>query len=190
MAEYAEILYEAVQAMGISRCHVVGHHTGACIVVDMVAQHPELAQSLTLLGPAVLTAEERQELSQHFGTPFTPTETGEYLMENWEYLKALGAHQDPLLINREMSDQLRAWWGRVQSYNAVWGQDFMGLLQQIECPLMLGAAPDDVLYPFVEVGAKLKPNAKVLEISGANYEPDLDTDRVAAGLKNFFAEHD
>lgn len=190
MSQYVDWLYEAVRAAGFDRCHVVGHHTGACIAVEMVARHPELAQSLTLIGPVPLTAEERVEFSKHFGTPFTPDAEGAYLKDNWAYLQNLGAHRDPMLIHREMADQLRAWWGRVQSYNAVWGQDFPSFLKAIACPLALGAAPDDVLYPYLARAAEMRPDARVLDLDGANYEPDLDADRFAAGLAEFLSANE
>lgn len=185
LSQYVTWLYEAVRDAGINRCHIVGHHTGSCIGVELAARHAELAASLTMIGPVPLTEEERVEFSRHFGTPFKPVVSGSYLLENWEYLRNLGAHVDPLLWNREMSDQLRAWWGRVQSYKAVWGQDFSALYLQVSCPMMIGAAPDDVLYPYMDRAAAMRPDATVLPLFGANFEPDLDADNFVAGLVTF-----
>ena len=185
MTDYARWMVEAIGALGIDSCNVVGHHTGACIAVELATLQPRLAQKMALIGPVPLTAEERLEFSKHFGTPFTPNVSGSYLLENWEYLRNLGAHADPMLIHREMADQLRAWWGRVQSYNAVWDQDFMGQYERLECPLLIGAAPEDVLYPFMERAKQIQPKAKVMDITGANYEPDLDAETVAESLRRF-----
>lgn len=185
LSAYVDWLTEAVRAMGIARAHIVGHHTGACIGVEMAARHPDLAVSCTLIGPVPLTHEERQEFAKHFGIPFTPAVSGAYLLENWEYLRNLGAHADPMLIHREMADQLRAWWGRVQSYAAVWTQDFPAFYRDVRCPLMIGAAPDDVLYAYLDRAKQQRPDAEVIELAGANFEPDLDADRFAAGLARF-----
>ncbi|MBD2842623.1 alpha/beta fold hydrolase [Erythrobacter rubeus] len=185
MPDYARWLREAIEDLGISKCAMVGHHTGACIAIDMVDGDPDLVEKLALIGPVPLTAEERLEFSKHFGTPFTPTESGAYLMDNWDYLRNLGAHADPMLIHREMSDQLRAWWGRVQSYNAVWDQDFLGMYKRLTIPLLIGAAPDDVLFPFMERSKELQPDAKVVELTGANFEPDFDAETLARALADF-----
>ena len=185
MNDYAKWIGEAIADLGITRCNLVGHHTGACIAVELATITPQLPQKMALIGPVPLTAEERLEFSKHFGTPFTPTVSGSYLMDNWEYLKNLGAHADPMLIHREMADQLRAWWGRVQSYNAVWEQDFKGQYEKLDCPLLIAAAPEDVLYPFLERARAIQPAAVVLGVTGANYEPDLDAVTVADGLANF-----
>lgn len=188
ITQYGAWLREALADMGITRCHLVGHHTGACIAVELAARHPEMAASLTMLGPVPLTAEERLEFSKHFGTPFHPNVSGSYLLDNWEYLRNLGAHVDPLLINREMSDQLRAWWGRVQSYKAVWNQDFTGFYKSVKAPIMIGAAPEDVLRPYLERAAEMRPDARVIDVKGHNFEPDLDTATLAAALLDFTAE--
>lgn len=185
MTQYVAWLYEAVRDAGVERCHIVGHHTGSCIGVEMAARHPEFARSLTMVGPVPLTDAERIEFSKHFGTPFTPVVSGSYLLENWEYLRNLGANADPQLMHREMADQLRAWWGRVQSYKAVWGQDFPLYYKQVACPMMIGAAPDDVLHAYLDRAAGMRPDARVLPLSGANFEPDLDADGFAAGLIDF-----
>lgn len=185
MSTYVDWLYEAVRNLGIDECHIVGHHTGACIGVEMAARYPGLAKTLTMVGPVPLTNEERVEFSKHFGIPFTPVVSGAYLLENWEYLRNLGAHADPMLIHREMADQLRAWWGRVQSYGAVWTQDFPHFYKAVTCPIMIGAAADDVLHAYLERAAEMRPDARILPLSGANFEPDLDADNFAAGLRNF-----
>ncbi len=50
MNQYVDWLYQAVRSAGIDRAHIVGHHTGACIGVEMAARYPDLAKSLTLAG--------------------------------------------------------------------------------------------------------------------------------------------
>ena len=190
MAQYVDWLRQAIGDLGLRQVHIVGHHTGACIGVEMAARYPELALSLAMCGPVPLTAEERVEFSKIFGTPFTPTTSGGYLMDNWDYLRALGAAADPLLFHREMADMLRAWWGRVQSYKAVWGQDFTGFYKQVRCPLLIMAAPDDVLRGYLGRAAEMRPDATVHEVGGANFEPDLDAEGFVAGLGAFLAKHD
>ncbi|KPF80621.1 alpha/beta fold hydrolase [Novosphingobium sp. AAP93] len=188
MTEYVGWLGEAVRALGITKCHVVGHHTGSCIGVELAARQPDLVASLTMIGPVPLTTEERVEFSKYYGVPFSPVVSGSYLLENWEYLRQLGAHADPQLIHREMCDQMRAYIGRVKSYSAVWGQDFPSFYKAIKVPMMIAAAPDDVLHPYLGRAAEMRPDARVLPIDGANFEPDLDADNFAAGLASFLRE--
>jgi pimeloyl-ACP methyl ester carboxylesterase len=185
---YVDCLHAALQGCGIKRAHIAGHHTGSCIAVELAARYPDMVQSLTMVGPVPLTDEERHAFSQHFGLPFQPTVSGSYLLDNWEYLRALGAAQDVMLFHREMADQLRAYWGRVQSYGAVWKQDFPKFYRAVACPIMIAAAEDDVLYPYLGRAAEMRPDARVLPISGANFEPDLDADTYVRGLEDFIAQ--
>lgn len=190
MPDYARWLSKAIRAAGISRCHLMGHHTGACIGVEIAAAQPDLVQTLTMVGPVPLTAEERIEFSKHFGTPFTPGPSGGYLLDNWEYLRNLGGHHDVMLWHREMADQLRAWHGRVLSYSAVWDQDFTAHYKTVKMPLMIMCATDDVLYPYFQRAQDIRPDAVAHELSGANFEPDLDADNFCSKLAAFLAMHD
>jgi hypothetical protein len=51
--------------------------------------------------------------------------------------------------------------------------------------MMIGAAPDDVLHAYLGRAAEMRPDARVLPLQGANFEPDLDADNFAAGLADF-----
>lgn len=190
LSDYADWLYAAIGAAGIKNCHLVGHHTGACIAVDIAARYPDLVKSLAMVGPVLLTADERVEFSKHFGAPFTPTISGSYLLENWEYLRALGADRDVTLLHREMVDMLRAWRGRAQAYAAVWDHDFTDCFGRVQCPILVMAAPDDVLFSYLGRASAARPEVAVLDIGGANFEPDLDSETFSAGLAAFFAKHE
>jgi pimeloyl-ACP methyl ester carboxylesterase len=187
MSQYVDWMAEAIHNCGISSAHLVGHHTGACIATEMAARYPDMAKTLSLIGPVPLTAEERLEFSKHFGIPFTPTVTGSYLMDNWHYIDRLGGHHDPLLFHREMTDQLRAWEGRVYSYKAVWGQDYTSFYKAVKAPLLIMCATDDVLFGFFDRAKEMRPDATAVVLSGANFEPDLDPDTVAKAIRAHIA---
>lgn len=185
--DYAAWIGEAIATIGLSAFHVFGHHTGACIGVEIAAAEPQHVASLMMCGPAPLTAEERQEFSQHFGDPIAPTADGAYLQETWDYLQSLGADRDLDLHHREMVDTLRAWRGRSTAYSAVWEQDWMATFERVTCPVLLLCAEDDVLYPYFARAQALRPDAKAATIAGANFEPDLDADTVALAIRDFLA---
>lgn len=187
MSQYVDWLKEAMAALGIEKAHIVGHHTGACIGCEMAARYPDIAQSVTLIGPVPLTQDERNEFSKHFGTPFTPRVSGSYLNDNWHYLDRLGAHHDVDLFHREMWDMMRAWQGRVKSYVAVWDQDFTQYYKEISAPLLIMCAQDDVLWPFFDRAKEIRPDATAVVPTGANFEPDLDPDTVSAAIASHIA---
>jgi pimeloyl-ACP methyl ester carboxylesterase len=187
MTDYAAYAAKAIRGLGLSKAHVLGHHTGACIAVELAARNPDLIASLSMIGPVPLTPEERLEFSKHFGIPIRPTEDGSYLLENWKYIQSLGPDADVMLKHREVTDMMRAWWGRVQAYGAVWSQDFTVYYQQVSCPMLIMCAKDDVLWPFFERAREMRPDAQWAVPTGANFEPDSDPDGVANAMRDFLA---
>lgn len=187
MPDYAGWIGEAIDALGLERFHVFGHHTGVCIGAELAAAHPARVASLMICGPLPLTAGERKEFSKTFGAPIAPTADGAYLLETWEYLRTLGADRELELHHREVVDTLRAWQGRAQAYSAVWDQDWTALYEKLACPLLLLCAEDDVLFPFFERARTLRPDAQAVVVGGANFEPDLDPEAICRAVRSFLA---
>lgn len=192
MAEYAHMLEAAIDALGVNRFHLLGHHTGACIAVEIADHWPQRVASVSLIGPVPLTEEERAGFAKHYRDPIRPRLDGSHLMTTWEYVLALGGPEetDERLIHRETVDMLRAWWGRFQTYSAVWDQDFTTPFQRLQCPVLLMCAPGDVLMPFFGRAQELKPDAQAVTLKGANLEPDQDPEGLATALRSFIARID
>jgi pimeloyl-ACP methyl ester carboxylesterase len=190
MTVYANWILEALDALGIGQFHVLSHHTGACIGMELAAQHPERVASLAMIGPVPLTLEERNEFKKHYSTPFSPTADGSYLKTTWDYLQGLGAHADLALHHREIVDTVRAYMGRFMAYTNVWRQDFTTPFKAARLPMLLMCASDDVLYPFFERAKQLRPDADAALLKGANFEPDLDPEGVVAAYRTFLRKLD
>ena len=187
LGQYASWLMEAIDALELDEIDLVGHHTGACLGVEIAAGHPDRIRSLAMIGPVPLTQEERDEFRVSFGTPISPSADGAYLLETWQYLAGLGADSDIELHHREVVDTLRAYYGRFQTYSAVWDQDFVSFFEQVRCPMLLMCAPDDVLMPFFERACELRPDAETAMLAGANFQPDQDTDGTLEALLEFWS---
>ena len=184
MADYVCWIDQAIRALGHRRAHVVGHHTGAAIGIALAVAQPERTVSLALIGPSALTVEERASLMAKLGAAFRPTRSAAYLLKNWEYLRVGGADADIAVLHAEMVDMLRAWKSRPHAYDAVWRQDALASLSTITCPVTMMAAPDDLLFPYLERALSACPTARrAMLLGGANYEPDLVPDEVAAALQ-------
>ena len=187
-AYYVAVLLEAISALGIDRFHLLGHHTGACFGGEMAVLAPQRVASLTMIGPAVLTAAEREQFRGHYSTPFNqPVADGGHLQKTWDYLGRMGGAATLELQQRELLDHARAWLGRTQAYSTVWDQDFAALYEKISCPMLLMCAPDDVLWPYYERALAARPDARGAVIGGANFEPDIDPERCVSALLEFIA---
>ena len=184
MADYAGWMLGAIEALGLEEVHLVGHHTGAAIGVELASRMPARVATLTMIGPNPLTAEERLVFAGKLGAPFRPVRSGAYLLKNWEYLRTGGADADMALLHAEMIDMLRAWAARPHAYAAVWEQDFATLYARIACPMLIMAAPDDILFAFFDRARTQRPDATAIVLrEGANFEPDLASDEVAEAIR-------
>lgn len=189
IGQYADWIGEAIDALGIDHCHLVGHHTGAFIALDLAAKRPDRTTTLTLIGPAPLTDDERREMAATFHKPFMPTTSGGYLLDTWEYIGWAGASADLMLMNREMSAMLRSYQTRAWTYESVWKHDFRDLYVKVATRLLIMCAPDDILFPYFERSRSLRTDAAAVLLSGgANYETDLVPGEIAQALANHIAE--
>ena len=185
--ELSDVIVRASDDLGVQHFHLLGHHTGVCLAAEIAVAHPERIKSAMMIGPVPLTSKEREEFRDHFSTPFSPDQSGDYLRTTWEYLSNLaGTEAMPLeLLHREVLDTVRAHQGRFLTYSAVWDQDFTALFEQISAPMLLMCAEKDVLWPFFKRACDLRPDASSAIVGGSNFEPDQDPAGVAKTVLNF-----
>jgi pimeloyl-ACP methyl ester carboxylesterase len=187
MRDYVRWMREALASLDIRRVHLVGHHTGAAIAIALQHHHPDIAASLVLIGPDYVRMSERKDMAARFGTTFRPGRSGAYLLRNWEYLRVGGADADILLLHREMIGMLRAYATRPDAYRAVWETDFASAYDALDCPTMIMSAPDDLMFEGFERAKAARPDVPAVTLSGgANFEPDLVSDEVAAAIHSFW----
>lgn len=183
MDDYCRWLAAMLAPFDGEAIHLVGHHTGASIALAYTISNPAQVASLTLLGPALLSAAEREAYAGKLGAPFRPGKSGAYLLHSWEYLRIGGAGAKTQLLHREMIDMLRGWASRPYAYRAVWAQDTGAQLLGVTCPLHLISSPDDLLFEHFEKACAVRPDARATVLSGgANFSPDLVPGEVAAAL--------
>lgn len=81
MKEYGLAVHQFLDAIGVERTHLFGHHTGGSIALEAAAQRPERFLSIGFGGIlAVETEEEREALKPYLGTYlWEPDWRGEFL---------------------------------------------------------------------------------------------------------------
>lgn len=185
IAYYTDVFMDALDRLKIERFHVVGHHTGGCMAVDMAARFPERIVSVVVIAPLQLTSEEREAFRAKFFSDIVPGPDGAYLRVAWDYLAKLGAEANLHLHHRETVDLLRAWKGRLATFRAVFDFDFPASFARVTCPLMIMCSRDDVLWPYFQRAREDRPDAEAVEVKGAIFQPDLDPDGVTSALRRF-----
>jgi pimeloyl-ACP methyl ester carboxylesterase len=187
LSDYAGWLLDALDTLSIARFHLLGHHTGGCIGLQMQSMAPERVVSLFIIGPVYLTESERDTYRRHYSEPFKPDWNGRYLQQTFEMVRDLGTAADLDLQHRETVAALRAWQARADAYNAVWDADLIDLIDKATCPLQFGCAPDDVLMESFARACRARPDARTVLLTGSNFEPDRDPEGCAVAANAFCA---
>jgi haloalkane dehalogenase len=189
LGEMTTLVLEAVDSLGIAEFHACGQHTGAAFAVEMAARSPARVKSVMLIGPLLLTPEEKTWYRENFTGSAAPDAEGRYLAETWEYLRVNGAGVTVENHHEEMWQALRAWQARGWTYDCVWDFEFERYFRQVSCPMLLMAARDDVLYPGFERAASSRPEADTAVLKGSNFEPNLDPAGTSLAIRRFLTKH-
>ena len=187
MAGYGAMLSDAIKSMGIDSYHIFGHHTGASIGIEMATAEPDRVASLIMIGPVVLTAEERQAFGQVYPQPFELKADGSHLNTMWEYVASIGGNATLDLHHREMVDTARAWEGHIKVYTKIWDQDFAALYNDVKVPLCIMCAENDILWPMFDRAKEARPDAVPMVIPGSNFEPDEAPSETAGAVKEYLS---
>lgn len=185
MADYASMLGDAIKALGFAEVHLFGHHTGASLAIEIATSNPELVASLMMIGPVVLTAEERQAFGGVYPQPFELKADGSHLQTMWDYVESIGGNSSLELHHREMVDTARAWEGHIKVYSKIWDQDFSALYERVSVPMLIMCAQKDILWPMFERAKEMRPDATAVEIPGSNFQPDEAPADVANAVKSY-----
>jgi pimeloyl-ACP methyl ester carboxylesterase len=140
VADYAVAAREVLDALGIPRAIVVGHHTGAVIAVEMAASCPERVERVVLSGPVYTDAAGRAELLQLF-RQWTVQPDGSHLVEKWQKMARWLPRPD--LVQRLVVDLFRAGGASEQGHFAVAAYPMEERLPRVRCPALLLFGSDD-----------------------------------------------
>jgi pimeloyl-ACP methyl ester carboxylesterase len=145
VADYARVMVEVLDALGIERVIVVGHHTGAVIAVELAAAVPARIERIVMSGPVYMDAAGRAELAQFF-KQWTVAPDGSHLIEKWHKMYAWLPRAD--LVQRFVVDLFRAGELSEQGHFAVADYVMEERLPQVRCPaLLLYSAQDPFATP-------------------------------------------
>lgn len=191
VAYYVNAVVEAMKALGISQCHLFGHHTGAAIACQLAADFPGHVEKLGMIGPVQLTQADRDLWQKTAIHPMLYAASGEHLQWTWQRVTNLDSQPiqyppSPALATREAIDTLIAGDRWHEAYEAVFGQDFPACLARVKAPILMVCGDGDVLYPYFEAAKKARPDAKAVELKAGAYVLDQDPSKMAEILREFF----
>lgn len=168
---YADAIPAVLAAMGWSKTHVLGHHTGASIAASLAARRPELVDRLVLNGVALLSDEERAHFAQFRFAPLEPQADGSHLLAawnqrlaaspGWSNLEAMHRYVTALLAN-----PTDYFWG----FEAAFAHDMAADLAAITAPTLIFSNTGEDLYAASQRAHVLRPDFAFAALQGGTHD--------------------
>lgn len=168
IAGYARNLIEVLDALGIARCHLLGHRTGAAIAVEVAATWPDRVERLVLSGCPDYTDEERRALAVT-RSDRTLRADGAHLLDRWRRTVAnLGVGVTPTSLQRSFLLGVRAAPHPEWAYLAVFQQPIRERRARIGAPTLLLFGERDPFARWLTGLAASLPDVRVHLIPNAH----------------------
>jgi 3-hydroxybutyryl-CoA dehydrogenase len=184
---WAAAAIEALDALGIARAHVVGHHTGGVIAVELAARAPDRVASLTLSSTPYTDAAFRRARAER--PPIDAVEArgdGGHLAALWQKRQPFYPSERPELLQAFVADALKASGDVEAGHRAVATYRMEERLPAVRAPVrLLHASDDPFAAPHLDAWRRLLPEAKVTTIAGGVPLPDQCPREFAAAVLAF-----
>jgi len=187
---WARVAVELLDALAIERAHVVGHHTGGVIAVEIAATRPERVGRLVLSSTPYTDAGFRRQRAQR--PPIdavTVTPDGSHLTELWQKRQAFYPEGRPDLLHAFVRDALRVD-DPEAGHRAVASYRMEDAIHAVRAPtLVLRATADPFASPHAPTLARALGDARVVDIDGGMVPlPDQDPHAFASCIADFLDE--
>jgi pimeloyl-ACP methyl ester carboxylesterase len=184
---WAGVAAELLDALSIPRAHVVGHHTGGVIALELAAAFPERVHSLVLSStPFTNEAFRRARAEQPPIDAVAASDDGSHLAALWQKRQAFYPAGRPELLQAFVLDALKV--HDVESgHRAVAAYRMEERIGRVRQPtLLIHAGDDNFAAPHLaELRAHL-PQARVADIAGGMVPlPDQMPQAFAAAVMAF-----
>jgi pimeloyl-ACP methyl ester carboxylesterase len=167
--DYTQSVISFLDALGIDKASVVGHHTGASIAAELAAVFPERVNKLVLSGCPVHRVKSIPDYMQ----PMEIKEDGSHLTRIWEIARSYGPNA-PIEIHHEIAlEYLKAGPRGEEAHQASVYYDVLDKLSLITCPTLVLSGRKDLFVSEVEGVSALIPGSKSVIIEGPGTGPAI-----------------
>lgn len=165
---WAAVAVELLDRLEIDQCHVVGHHTGGVIGVELASAFPARVRSLVLSSTPY--TDENFRRARIGGPPVDEVELasdGSHLTELWQRRQRYYPEGRPELLTAFVSDALRVAGDLESGHRVVSSYRMEDRVDLLVCPTLLIRAPDDPFASSHAAGfSAVLPHAQVVDIPG------------------------
>lgn len=189
--DYAAAMRALLDALGLARARVVGHHTGAVIGLELAAGHPERVERLVLsASPFVDAADRARRRARPPLDRVEPRPDGSHLTALWQRRQPFYPPGRPDLLTRFVLDALRAGEGVDAGHAAVGAYRMEERVARVRCPVLLVCGTDDPFaWPRQPALLAALPGSRLVPVPGGTVAlPDQLPDAFVAAVRDFLSE--
>ena len=160
--------FHLLDALGIQRCAVVGHHTGAVVALEMAARHPARVAALVLSSCPYIDAPRRlAHTGKRVIDDVERHANGSHLVELWQRRQPYYPPGDIDLLERFMADALKAGPMAVGGHKACNAYAMETRTPLITSPtLVVTSTEDPHVHPQAPRLAQSIAGSRLVEIAG------------------------
>jgi pimeloyl-ACP methyl ester carboxylesterase len=165
--DFALSVISFLNALGINKVNIAGHHTGATIAAELAAKFPERVSKLILSGLPCFKPEDAPFWMSKY-PPIEIKPDGSHLMEVWKMAMERFPETSLELAQAYTLDFLKSGLGAKSDsgHRAVFTYNAANILPLIKSPTLLIMGDKDMAYPFLDTVRSLVPHNKVKIIKG------------------------
>lgn len=184
---WAAVAVQLLDALGVQRAHVVGHHTGGVIAVEMAAAHGDRVASLVLSSTPLTDAAFREARRRRPPIDAVAFQAdGSHLAALWQRRQAFYPPGRPELLHAFVADAMKV--ADVEAgHRAVASYRMEDRIDRLRQPTLLVHAPDDPFAaPHTAHWQARLPHALVATIDGGGVPlPDQCPQAFARAVLDF-----
>lgn len=164
--DFAQSVINFLNALGIKKTSIAGHHTGSSIAVEVAAAYPEYVDKLILSGCPLWEMEKWEELFENI-TPLTQlSDDGSFLINWWNLFKGWSPQAKPEFLLKPLALALDGLTKPHDAHFAVSRHDVKQRLPLIKSPTLLISGSEDLFIDLLEDTKSLIPRCKTCVIDG------------------------
>ncbi|MDG6995080.1 MAG: alpha/beta hydrolase [Nitrososphaerota archaeon] len=178
-----------LDTMNIRQTHLVGHHTGAVIAIEVAVSHPSRVKRLVLSGCPFVDEEVRKKNRPLMDADEEKVD-GSHLLSLWRRRKSFYPEDRPDLLRRFMIDALLAGENRINGHAMVHEYRLEDKYARISQPtLLISGTKDRWSYPVMSKISKLIKNSQTFVIEGGTVPlPDHMPKEYALAVSSFLSK--